>query len=102
MSQHTIKDLAALRRRKAELKLEMKFTRQALDHRLQHTRMRAQRFFIYGILLPLGLQSLTTLVFNQEHTKGDKPQWLLFIEQMIETVSRIYDPPEASAEEEAE
>lgn len=98
MSNHHITSLAALRRRKAELKHEMKFTREALEHRLQYTRMGVQRLFIYGILLPMGLQSLASLVFNQNHAQAEKPPWLLFVEQMIETISRIYEPAENPAE----
>ena len=99
MSQQNIKNLATLRRRKEELKQEMKLTRQALEHNLQYTRMGVQRYIIYGLLLPLGLQSLSNIVFKQEHRQSEKPQWLLFVEQMIETISHIYEPPEAPTEE---
>ncbi len=102
MKHREIKTLEDLRQRKYELKIEMKLTRQALDHSLRYTRMGAQRFLVYGMLLPLGLNSLSAMLFNENRAQGDKPQWLLFVEQMVETISRIYDPPEVEEDDEAE
>jgi hypothetical protein len=102
MKHREIKTLEDLRQRKRELKIEMKLARQGIDHSLRYTRMGAQRFLIYGMLVPLGLNSLVAMLLDQERVQGEKPQWLLFIEQMIETVSRIYEPPDFEAEAEAE
>jgi hypothetical protein len=102
MKHREIKTLEDLRQRKYELKVEMKLTKQALNHSLRYTRMGAQRFLVYGMLLPLGLNSLAAMMFNDNRAQSDKPQWLLFVEQMVETISRIYDPPEVEEDEEAE
>jgi len=98
MKYRDIKTLEDLRQRKRELKIEMKLARQGIDHSLRYTRMGAQRLLIYGMLLPMGLNGLAAMLLDQERIQGEKPQWLLFVEQMIETISHIYEPPDLEAE----
>ncbi len=95
MSQNKITNLTELRQRKEELKLEMMITRQAFGNSLRQSRRDARRAFINGVLIPLGLGSLTSLFFSQQRASGEKPDWLLFLEQAVGTVAKFYEQPDA-------
>ncbi len=89
-----INGLADLRRRKRELLLEMKITRQSLFQSLRQTRREARRAFVNGVLVPLGVGSIASVVFNSRSGDGSKPDWLLFAEQAIHTMGQFFDSAE--------
>ncbi len=94
MKDNEINGLAELRRRREELRLEMKITRQGLFQSLRQTRRETKRAFINGVLIPLGIGSLASLVFSKQTEEGKKPDWLLFAEQAVNTVGQFFEKPE--------
>lgn len=94
MKDNEINGLAELRRRREELRLEMKITRQGLFQSLRQTRRETKRAFINGVLIPLGIGSLASLVFNKQTEEGKKPDWLLFAEQAVNTVGQFFEKTE--------
>ncbi|MCB0589154.1 MAG: hypothetical protein KDD06_27945 [Phaeodactylibacter sp.] len=94
MKENEINGLADLRRRKEELRLEMKVTRMGLFHSLRQTGREARRAFITGVLVPLGIGSLASLIFSKQPDDGKKPEWLLFAEQALHTVGQFFEGPE--------
>ena len=78
MKDNEINGLADLRRRKEELRLEMKITRMGLVQSLRQSRRETKRAFINGVLVPLGIGSLASLVFSKRPEDGAKPDWLAF------------------------
>ena len=95
MKDNEINGLADLRRRKEELRLEMKITRMGLFQSLRQTRRETKRAFINGVLVPLGIGSLASLVFSKRPEDGAKPDWLAFAEQAVHTVGQFFEPQEA-------
>lgn len=95
MKENEITGLADLRRRKEELRLEMKITRMGLFQSLRQTSRETRRAFINGILIPLGIGSLASLVLSKHPEDGKKPDWLLFAEQAVNTVGQFFEPPNA-------
>ncbi len=95
MKENEINGLADLRRRKEELRLEMRITRMGLFQSLRQTSRETKRAFVNGVLIPLGVGGLASLVFTKHPENGKKPDWLLFAEQAVHTVGQFFDPSEA-------
>ena len=91
MKETEINGLADLRRRKEELRLEMRITRMGLQQSLRQSGQETKRAFINGILVPLGIGGLASLVFSKQPEEGNKPDWLLFAEQAVKTVGQFFE-----------
>ena len=95
MKDNEINGLADLRRRKEELRLEMKITRMGLFQSLRESRRETKRAFINGVLVPLGIGSLASLVFSKVPEDGRKPDWLTFAEQAVHTIGQFFESSDA-------
>lgn len=93
MKKNDITGLSALRRRKEELRLEMRITRMGFFQSLRQTSRETRRAIINGILVPLGIGSLASIILSKQPEEGRKPEWLLFAEQAVHTVGQFFEEP---------
>lgn len=91
MKDNEITGLAALRRRKEELRLEMRITRMGFFQSFRQTGREARRAFVNSVLIPLGIGSLASLVLSKQSEDGAKPDWLIFAEQAVSTVGQFFE-----------
>ncbi|MCO6492028.1 MAG: hypothetical protein J5I98_26665 [Phaeodactylibacter sp.] len=97
MKENEINGLADLRRRKEELRLEMKITRMGLFQSFRQMGRESKRAFVNGVLVPLGIGSVASLLLSRQPDDGEgrKPDWLLFAEQAVQTVGQFFEGPAA-------
>lgn len=97
MKENEINGLADLRRRKEELRLEMRITRMGLFQSFRQMGRESKRAFVNGVLIPLGIGSVASLLLSRQPEEGEgrKPDWLLFAEQAIQTVGQFFERPAA-------
>lgn len=92
MESHEINSLSDLRRRRELLRLEIKVAEESIGRSFKQTEYRIKDAVIRNLLIPLGVGSIAAVFFRDESTEWarDKPQWLVFLRQLVDTVDQRF------------
>jgi hypothetical protein len=98
MKSRKIHSISALRRRRKELEMEMKVTRQAIGHSIKKTEFNARSYAVKNILIPLGAGGLAALLFRKDdvsYQTDERPSWLIFLQKMMDVINERFSPTPA-------